>query len=425
MKRTAKLFMKKKCLNILLGSGIHSGFLDSVGDLTKLILDYSPEYIGLNEQLDNNIINFRKFINIIHNEIKVFFKGYLIKPTYEDIIYLLLQFKEHNDGFKFNPAFDYFYKNVLIQYGFSELDINKKNIYSEVNKAFFSSSHHSNLLEAIYRFISERLNISSAKQNGIIKNIDPLTILTKSIYQIDSSELNIFSLNHDTAFEDSFIQNNIKYNDGFSSGISCNPNSYTNGIKFDIKSFNSYSNINLLKLHGSINWFYNNYNRELINIDAPIELFEPYIYKLTNGVSYPYDDLAIIAGIYNKLELYTTSSFFDLFCLFKQKLYNSNHLVISGYGFMDKGINNFISEWLLKDADNKILLIHPDINQLTNKSIKNITLKETFIYRNYQTFLDKNKLFVLDSKFSGLKTDSVFKSANKEIQLNDVININN
>ena len=43
-------------------------------------------------------------------------------------------------------------------------------------------------------------------------------------------------------------------------------------------------------------------------------------------------------------------------------------LIISGYGFSDKGINTKIMEWYYTNDENKILLIHKNSNSLKEKA---------------------------------------------------------
>jgi hypothetical protein len=55
----------------------------------------------------------------------------------------------------------------------------------------------------------------------------------------------------------------------------------------------------------------------------------------------------ILSGAFNKvLAQARGDSFLDLLCLFRARLRRAGHLVLSGYGFGDKGINSVILEWL-------------------------------------------------------------------------------
>jgi len=54
----------------------------------------------------------------------------------------------------------------------------------------------------------------------------------------------------------------------------------------------------------------------------------------------------MLVGGFNKILNYTGGVFADLFCAFRSALYRTTELVISGYGFGDKGVNRAIIEWL-------------------------------------------------------------------------------
>jgi hypothetical protein len=151
--------------------------------------------------------------------------------------------------------------------------------------------------------------------------------------------------------EQCLIENNIGFSDGFvlKDNIArvWNPNSFN-------------EKINLLKLHGSINW---------VNFDTD----DPYEKKVCIYLQPQHEFFhpAIILGSFNKLSEYSRGINFDLQCLFAKHLNMCNRLIISGYSFGDKGINSRIINWLYGNHQRKIIIIHK--NKYTGFSLLNIT----------------------------------------------------
>jgi len=81
-----------------------------------------------------------------------------------------------------------------------------------------------------------------------------------------------------------------------------------------------------------------------------------------------------LVGTTNKILDYTASIYADIFTYVNLSLQNLDFLIISGYGFGDRGINTLIIEWLYSNVNHRILLIHHDPRGLlkyTRGSIRN------------------------------------------------------
>ena len=74
----------------------------------------------------------------------------------------------------------------------------------------------------------------------------------------------------------------------------------------------------------------------------------------------------LLIGTYNKLAEYIKTIFLELFYLFYKTLYKHNILIVIGYSFGDKGINEKLFDWVLQE-NHKMIIIDPNIENLRNK----------------------------------------------------------
>jgi hypothetical protein len=154
----------------------------------------------------------------------------------------------------------------------------------------------------------------------------------------------IVTLNHDTLLE-KVLGDNI--NLGFATDAS-GENLFTPdtlaGNQGDFK---------ILKLHGSIDWFYSKKTGDWKIIrEASIDKFNPYETPL------------IISGTIGKLESYNFGISQWLWADFQNTLRATRRIIISGYGFKDLGINVRLQEWLKHYPDARLVIIHPSPSEL-------------------------------------------------------------
>ena len=74
----------------------------------------------------------------------------------------------------------------------------------------------------------------------------------------------------------------------------------------------------------------------------------------------------ILAGTFNKLFEYTRSMYLWMHAMFHDSLQRSTRLVVCGYGFGDKGINNQVTEWMSHDSKNVRKMIVADMDPFAN-----------------------------------------------------------
>lgn len=192
-----------------------------------------------------------------------------------------------------------------------------------------------------------------------------LTFLSDAINDKGDFTINISTLNHDLLIEQHLTDKRINYCDGFGSP--------TNGVRYWENHFEDRNN--LLKIHGSINWFTlkpddGDWFDERIGIvlDGDIDHAKSSSGGLMRSI--PEKEPKILVGTFNKIYEYTESIFSDIYYHFRELLGKSKSLVVSGYSFGDKGVNTAILEWLYTDRQHRIIVIHRDPDELLRHTAK-------------------------------------------------------
>jgi hypothetical protein len=188
----------------------------------------------------------------------------------------------------------------------------------------------------------------------------------------------IFTLNHDTLLETLFTRHSVSFIDGFESPVSqlrkWNPQLYEFGQTTDLL---------LLKLHGSINWFFFEKNNSYTLAIPLTEFWDKHPHVL------PADGRPeILVGTLNKILEYTNPIYIDLQCAFNRQLNHCQHLIISGYSFGDTGINTRIIQWMYSRPSNRLIIIHPDADSLLERA-------RTAIRNSWQGWQASQKLAVV------------------------------
>lgn len=264
--------------------------------------------------------------------------------NYEEIYFILneiiMDFKRET----INPAVRHFSVSVL------------KNVAIECEKKNIGMN---DLMRESENYVKSLVRNLLSKHNN---ELNYLFFLKQSYEDKSVKKIHVFSLNHDLLIENYFANISIPYVDGFSV-----PQNNMRYWSYDLYE-NSKEKINLYKLHGSINWYRmrkDGYDwhgeRTAIAIDGNIHRAkDEYGNSQSNMDPHP----QILVGTFNKMLEYTGGIFLDLLCLFQMKMKNINTLIVSGYGFGDKGINNVILYWIYTSIDKKIILIYPDFDEL-------------------------------------------------------------
>jgi hypothetical protein len=149
-----------------------------------------------------------------------------------------------------------------------------------------------------------------------------------------------------TLLEQFFKSANVKLVDGFGRIVESDGISY-----FDQGLFEDFSSPQLIKLHGSLNWFWTK--------SAPLKLFK--LVERNRAIKqFELDNPLILVGTHNKTNYYSAPLLADQHAYFRGVLKISSRMVVCGYSFSDDAINMHLFHWLDQRKDNRVLVIHPD-----------------------------------------------------------------
>lgn len=322
-------------LSLLIGSGVsyYSG-IPSLNEITGLVLSGknvsrntdSHYYINkpinpLNQNHNKHfVVNNVNLIKELVTTIDEFYSqmGHNHKSNYEDIYFVNRQIC---DSYLFeyeNPAII-----KLINYLKQKLNISNE----ELKETSIETTKYIECI--VWRLINKKFN-----------NSDQFKILIPLIS--DYNLKSIISLNHDIVMEDFFKINNIRYNDGFTV------------LNKNLPEWTGYSNNNskiiLSKLHGSINWFsvmLRNSSKQSTIMKIPKGIYPERLYEIHDSIDIGIGRPELLIGTFNKMWGYLLGIFEESFYFFKKSLDISSTLIISGYGFGDKGINTKLGNCLI------------------------------------------------------------------------------
>lgn len=175
----------------------------------------------------------------------------------------------------------------------------------------------------------------------------------------------ISTLCHDNHVERFLGEYDVALSDGFSEP--------ENDVRYWNGDFSTAGTIPFLKLHGSVDWFRfrpdggGRYD-ERIGIPPP-EVFYDHTYTPDGDgqVAADYRPLLLI-GTFNKISQYTSGMFLDLHYRFRKTLGEADRLVICGYGFGDKRINEEIIDWTYRRRGRRLVIIHPCVENLVRNA---------------------------------------------------------
>ena len=269
----------------------------------------------------------------------------------------------------------------------------------------------SRYLETIHELLLER----HAKNKHYIRN--QLDLLSPITSFCDKEPLWIFSLNHDVMIEIICSYFNIPLTSGFNDTININNIDFESLTRDEIDN-NKFSyiskgpGINLIKLHGSLDLFVKNDEKNYVKIkpnkEDPFKIIDDICYLRNNDVTiekgvkctnqFTYNDKngllqflqkTVISGKhkYSSKISHTMDDWF--YKIYKGHINYVSELFCIGYGFQDKHINEVILEWMESSRERKLIIVNPGMGtippQFTHLSdqIKNETL-------GFLGFLHKN-----------------------------------
>lgn len=249
-------------------------------------------------------------------------------PNYEDLLYVIGQLADEWGGDLDNP---------LVEFGSGSVTRILSGGPNPGDKSYFELQ---NYVRGVVCAELENVPRTSA-----------LAFVSEAIASRPDTRIPILTLNHDLAIE--------KHVSGIADGFTERERGL---FSWDPASLAKVSGRPfLLKLHGSIDWWRHpgEVNR-IIRFGPTSENH----YDLRRRVSQP----VILAGTFNKLFGYTSGIFADLFELLRRELRSLDALIVCGYGFGDKGINNQLIAWMDDKDSRRMVMVHPKPSDLVENA---------------------------------------------------------
>lgn len=336
----------------LFGAGVSKpAEISQTSEITKVILEGKNIYRGsaenyLIEPTNKNSWSIyaeapqrvQEFLKVINTELSEHYKEKTRLINYEDL-YNLLDFiirnHRNNSG---NPSLKYLLK---------EIEPRIKKLLTPFKNIPDHNFELTELLKETNIYIKDLVTIILSQK---AKSFKGLAFLKDFITDNSFSPINLFTLNHDTVIEQFFEAEQIIFNDGFLKKD--NDYNFWNPDLFD-----NNEKINLYKIHGSVNW--HEFDEESWT-DRRICKVSQKMFWLKPRKS------ILLIGTDNKLSAYIRGLFLELFYRFYKNLNNSDFLIVAGYSFGDKGINDKIFDWLLT-GNNRMIIIDPYVENLKDR----------------------------------------------------------
>lgn len=349
-----KVFNMKNQIAFIFGAGISiPAKIKSTDEITEEIFHGETVVRGTAQnyfQADNvsfdwdpmqkYIPRIKSFLEILYKEIFKYSADTNVKVNYEDVYYFLDFIYRNYFGSEKNPAFKYLLKNI---------ETELLPLLSPIDPILKDKIRLEKLLSETKIYIKDLVVSCLIKE---IDNFDHLRLLTEVIDDDKISSIEIFTLNHDTILEQYFNKKNQKYCDGFGENV--------DGFQFwDPTLFDKDIRIKLYKIHGSVSWY--NYDEDSWEDRRICKCSKEILWRDPRRP-------IILIGTYNKLSEYIRGIYIELFYRFQRELNNYDTLIISGYSFSDRAINEKIIDWTYSFGKKKMFIIDPNLKVLKNTS---------------------------------------------------------
>lgn len=354
--------LTQKRIAFLLGSGISiPAKMPSTQVITKQILSgegvmrHSDGNYYFDEPLYGTPDEYVPQVVVFLNRLKIEIDLYYLYETghftnYEDLYYVASQIHDSESKEYDNPVVQPFINKVLPE--IRPLLVSEENeIRDEWQLLDLANEAANYVRDVVWHLLSKEPN-----------SLDHLNCIKDACLDDQLSNIDIFSLNHDTVLEQSLSQNDIQVIDGF--GQLQNNVRYWNPDLFDSRD----SKVRLFKLHGSVNWFRfrpdsGSWSDESIGIPLDWDFWHT---KSPQGQrQWPVGGRPmLLVGTFSKMLQYTSDIYAGLHYQLHRSLRHAQQLVVCGYSFGDKGINTRIIEWIYSSSNRKITVVHPEPEKL-------------------------------------------------------------
>lgn len=252
---------------------------------------------------------------------------------------------------------------------------------------------HSPYLDLDLQYLSKKSLdfIQCVLWNKLYTKNDPIgfDLIIKLLNLDNIQNVHIGTLNHDVLIETILKSNKISYTDGFGERDG------------DVRWFTpsvfetSTNQVKLYKLHGSIDWhIFRTINRTsdlstdnyAVTLNRDINHCEDSSGQLLTNINITPQ---FLTGSYNKILNYNFGIIKKIHTRFDLMLDNQNLIIMSGYGWNDKGINGRLFDWLYLSTNNRIILLHENPIKLRDES-------KSGLWHRYEHFIETNQLIPIN-----------------------------
>jgi hypothetical protein len=324
--------------SILLGKNIKNGLPFIRHTDSHYFQKHPDEPDGLRDR--EYVEKIIKFLAWIRPEVEHFYgsRDENRPANYEDIYFVLVQFDPIYNYEGANPAIQAFVDKIKESTRY--LMKMKDQEYDAYSLAGFSREAANYIGDITYSLL--RIPPKSTQH---------LSFLSDVYNDAEISRVDIFTLNHDRSLELFMKEKELPFNDYFEEDPSG-----------DIRRWNTEAvekRFNYIKLHGSVDWYPKDGSRA-VPTRKLLEDRNRYFEDSFDG-----HRPLMLMGTVNKMIDYASDGWIDLQWMFRQKLYQTNILIVSGYGFGDGLVNSRIMNWLKGDKARKIVLIHGEPEKIS------------------------------------------------------------
>jgi len=381
-----KTLLNESKVAYLLGSGISIPFcLPGVNRLTELILKSEqfaslhtdqcyhvgvPAGVPLQGEVTTHIaVDFIRFVKSVLSRKDTL--NMIQTPNYEDIADFIKQYHLSLINEYENPALSQLCMKEIKDFASQrKVEVPRLLNYSII------------LIDCMLQYFLNHNHAAVLSKIELIQNMVPDFLI--------GNKLDLFTLNHDLIMEDYLATRGISYTDGF----------YPNQDKLNYFDFNKFwqssDQVRLVKLHGSIDRYY--HNQSMIKVSDPRYINDPG----SNGFSDNFVP-SVLSGKIVKMLDYSKPIHADLYGYFRVKLATEiSKLIVVGYGFGDKGINNAISSWFKQNNHNCLIVITlKEDTLIANSRFAMASILQDRSYRN------NRRIVILDGGIENCTSNSI------------------
>lgn len=310
-------------------------------------------------------------------------------PNYEDFAYVAVQIRDHLLGEFDNPAV-----HPLIQKALSELwpflprDLDP--CLEQLRK----------IADATVKHISAVTRQAVSHGEG---DLEYFRFLVKVPPWCNEGALNIFTLNNDVLVEQFLSTSKKSLIDGFDPPLPAAEGRWKPAL---FEQSAGADTIRLFKLHGSINWLRcrrpaKSRRDKFLRIGPhdPCAGVKPGI----DPSEVPDGDSELLVGKFNKMLHYTSPLYLPLHYWFYRELERTDALIVCGYSFGDKGINQRIVDWMDSKPRRKMVVVSPDAKDGRKKARPAIGMR-------WEKWRQVGKLIPHESKVKSAKWRAVWNA---------------